>query len=101
MNGANLSKGPIAERERKGIEVGDYICAGIRIAIQADCARILIYAAADIQDGKVGQTIAFRRLPLTYRFVCVENRRAQFRKSILGRLRFRLSVGGHNSGKRS
>lgn len=52
MNGPHLAKGAVGKRKRILIKVGDHIGASIRVAINANCPRVLVDAAADIQYGE-------------------------------------------------
>lgn len=50
MNGANFAERAITERERVVVEIGNHIGVGVRIAIKANGARVLINPASNIQD---------------------------------------------------
>src|SRR5437763_3017983 len=60
MNRANFSKCAVAKRKRNAIEIRDHIRASIEITVDADRARILINAAADIENRKLGSEIFSR-----------------------------------------
>ena len=48
--GADPGERVIAKRERKVIEVGDNVGAGVEVAIQSDRAGVLIYSATNVED---------------------------------------------------
>ena len=98
MNSPNLAECAIAKRKRIVVQVGYHICARVRIAVEANRARIFIDPAADVEDrklvGSVGQTIAFCRLPLlSYSRTAKHCSSVSMAKSAWSRL---ITSGGHS-----
>jgi len=49
MYGADFTKGTVPERKREVVKVGDYVCIGVRVPIDSDCAWIFVDSAAYIE----------------------------------------------------
>jgi len=52
VDGAKLAERAIAEGKRKVVEIGNYIGAGVRVAVKTDRSWIFIDAAADVEHRK-------------------------------------------------
>lgn len=52
MNRADLAEGAVGKRQRVSVEIRQHIRARIRIAVNADRARVFIDSAADVQHRK-------------------------------------------------
>src|SRR5579862_2258199 len=59
MNSVQLGEGTVAKRVRKTVEIAKHVGACIRIAIHADGARVLVDAAADVENPG-GYATSFR-----------------------------------------
>ena len=59
VHGPHFAKGAVREWEGELIQVGDDVCSGVQIPINADRTRILVIAAADIQNTH-GSSVAMR-----------------------------------------
>lgn len=53
VGGADLTEGAVAEREWEMIQAGDDVGPGMRVAIEAYGARVLVEPAAHIENGKL------------------------------------------------
>ena len=58
MNGPHLAEGAITKWERILVQICNHVRTRVRIAVEANCAGILVDAAADIEDREFGRRLA-------------------------------------------
>ena len=52
VDGANLAERAIGKWPGKTVEIGNHVGARVGVPVDADGARMLVDAAADVQDGQ-------------------------------------------------
>ena len=52
MHRANFIEAAVAKRIRKAIEIADYVRRRVRVPVNPDRTRILVYTAADVKDAR-------------------------------------------------